>query len=326
MLTLVAVVVSVCLVTGSVEKDWAKFKAKYRKNYTGTEDGMRMNVWQRSHKTISDHNKMYARGQRSYFLKANKYSDLTNEEFTALLKGLGQNTSLPAARGRTSSRALTASLPAAVDWRKQGFVTAVKDQGQCGSCWAFSATGAIEGQLFNTTGKLISLSESNLVDCSRPWGNLGCSGGFMTQAFQYVIDNKGIATQASYPYVARDRTCAFSRATVGARIKSFVNVARGSESALMQAVATVGPVSVAIDSSRDSFRLYGGGIYDDVTCSSNRLDHAVLAVGYDTSAGKDYWIVKNSWGKTWGQSGYIFMSRNKNNQCGIASLASYPLM
>jgi len=215
-------------------------------------------------------------------------------------------------------------VPKTVDWRKKGLVTPIKDQAQCGSCWAFAAVASLEGQHALSTKKLVSLSEQNLVDCSGPEGNFGCEGGLPDQGYQYIIDNKGIDTEAAYPYTAEDDQCAFNKKKIGATITKFTDIATGDESALQKAVATIGPISVGIDASQDSFQSYTSGIYDEENCSTTQLDHGVTVVGYGSENGKDYWLVKNSWGTVWGIKGYIKMSRNAQNQCGIATLASYP--
>ncbi|XP_059163576.1 procathepsin L-like [Physella acuta] len=324
MLRVVILALAVCLASASMEANWVIFKAKHNKTYTGDDDVIRRYIWQLNLKTIEEHNELYAKGLKSYYLKENEYSDMSEDEFRATMNGFRPKQ--PLTPGNYESGLLKDVLPPSVDWRKKGYVTRVKDQGHCGSCWAFSSTGSVEGQHFKQTGKLVELSESNLVDCSRKWGNHGCSYGYIDQAFQYVIDNKGIDTEASYPYVPMDEPCKFNSSNVGAKIRSFEKVKSGSEDSLMQAVATVGPVSVAIHLSMPSFKNYGGGVYDEPDCSSTDLDHAVLVVGYGTQDDKDYWLVKNSWGTSFGLDGYILMSRNKNNQCGIATQASYPVV
>jgi len=215
------------------------------------------------------------------------------------------------------------SLPPEVDWRNEGWVTPVKNQGQCGSCWSFSATGALEGQNFNKTGVLVSLSEQNLIDCSTE--NYGCNGGAPDYAFQYVESNGGIDTETAYPYTGQQGSCHYNAANSGAGCSGWTDLPSGDEDALLQAVATIGPISVAIDASSIMFQLYHSGIYQNPWCSSTNLDHAVLDVGYGTNSnGQPYWLVKNSWGTGWGQQGYFMMARNDGNMCGIATSASYP--
>jgi len=252
-------------------------------------------------------------------LGLNNMADLTNEEYQNVYLGTRINVEdyVPVQE--------EAFIPAAatVDWRTSGAVTAIKDQGQCGSCWSFSSTGAIEGISKIKKGTLPNVSEQNLMDCSTSYGNQGCNGGLMTSAFKYVVANKGIDTESSYPYTAKNGVCHFSTANVGATIASYGTVAAGSESGLVTAIARQ-PISVAIDASHNSFQLYKSGIYYEAACSSSRLDHGVLAIGYGSDTTGDYYIVKNSWGTSWGTAGYINMARNRSNNCGIATQAAYP--
>jgi len=242
----------------------------------------------------------------------NKFADLTIAEFSAMYLGTRQTVT-----GWTLEQGIPAAAPASVDWRTKGAVTPIKNQEQCGSCWAFSAVGSTEGAHFLAKGALVSLSEQNLVDCSDAEGNQGCNGGLMTQAFEYIIKNKGIDTEASYPYTAQNGNCKFSSANIGSTLTGYTNVKSGSETDLVAKIVE-GPTSVAIDASHSSFQLYSSGIYYEPACSATALDHGVLAVGYEA----DFYIVKNSWGTDWGMKGYIEMSRNKSNNCGIATMAT----
>jgi cathepsin L len=257
---------------------------------------------------------------RGFTVGMNKFGDLTNDEFVRMFTGLR----VPQGYVHEAStfQNLHVDLPTTFDWRDKGAVTGVKNQGQCGSCWAFSTTGSVEGCHFLGTNKLVSLSEQNLVDCSDAQGNQGCNGGLMTQAMTYIISNGGIDTESSYPYTAEDGTCQYSASNSGSTEKSFTNVQSGSEDGLQTSVSQ-GPTSVAIDASHSSFQFYTSGVYNEPACSSSQLDHGVLAIGWGVTP-SDYWLVKNSWGTDWGISGYIWMSRNANNQCGIATMATLP--
>jgi hypothetical protein len=217
------------------------------------------------------------------------------------------------------------SLPEFVDWREKGAVAAVKDQGSCGSCWAFSTTGAVEGINQIVTGDLISVSEQELVDCDTSY-NQGCNGGLMDYAFEFIIKNGGIDTEEDYPYTGRDGRCDATRKNAKVvSIDGYEDVPINDESALRKAVSNQ-PIAVAIEAGGREFQFYTSGIFTG-SCGT-ALDHGVLAVGYGSEDGKDYWIVKNSWGAEWGESGYLKMERNiadKTGKCGIAMEASYPL-
>ena len=228
-------------------------------------------------------------------------------------------------------QAVVADLPTNIDWRDQGIVTHVKNQGQCGSCWAFSATGSIEGAHANATGQLVSLSEQQLLKCDKI--DHGCHGGLQSSAFKYIIKAGGITTEKKYPYNPKDSgECKFEKEDVAVKISGYKQIKRGSETDLQKAVAEVGPISIGIDAGHQSFQSYRNGIYNPNECSSSHLDHGILAVGYGheevghLGGGLDYWLVKNSWGPSWGMHGYIKMIRNNGNKCGVATLPFYPTL
>jgi len=315
-----------------VLEEWETWKVKHGKEYGNElENNFRMKVFMDNKAKIARHNTLAHQGLKSYTQKMNEYSDMLPSEFNQVMNGYKRpnQQQLLSLDGITQILPAHVELPEKVDWRKYGAVTDVKNQGACGSCWAFSTTGALEGQHFRKTGKLVSLSEQNLLDCTAPLGEERCGGGNFDIAFTYIKENGGIDTEESYPYDNQydpePHACRFNPRNVGATDKGFVGITEGDEDALKAAVATVGPVSVAIHAS-DSFKQYGEGIFDEEDCNGFRPNHAVLVVGYGTNEEGDYWLVKNSWGKTWGDQGYIKMSRNKNNQCFIASAASYPVV
>lgn len=203
-------------------------------------------------------------------------------------------------------------------------MTQVKNQGNCNSCWAFSAIGALESQHFLKNGKLMPLSEQNLIDCSSLHG---CNNGYMNDAFQYIKDNGGINSEKSYTYKGINGICKYNPNEPNVIVRDFISIPEGDEVKLKDAIATIGPISVAIDSSHESFRHYYSGVYSEIDCNSQKLDHAVLVVGYGSDLnGGNYYIVKNSWGDSWGDNGYIKMVYNQNNHCGIATVASFPLV
>jgi cathepsin L len=307
--------------------NWEKYKDFHGKDYGGNLDAIRRKTYMTNSQKIAQHNQLYDQGLKAFKLEMNHFGDMEPHEFQKIMNGFRRNYNETKAKRRVTFLSPSFVVPPAeIDWRQHGYVTPVKNQGQCGSCWAFSSTGALEGQHFKKSGKLVSLSEQQLVDCSAKFGNEGCNGGLMDQAFDYIKSNNGLDSESVYPYDGSDKKCRFKKDGVGATDEGFVDVPTGDEGKLAEALATVGPISVAIDASHETFQFYSKGVYDETDCSSEDLDHGVLAVGYGTEDGKDFWLVKNSWGEEWGDVGYIKMARNKKNQCGIATSASYPLV
>lgn len=305
-----------------LDEHWEDYMRQYNKQYKSEiETHLRRLMWEKNLKYVQEHNLQADMGHHTFWLGMNEHADLSDEEFSLYQRGyIMRNEST----GSAYLSMANVQAPDNVDWRTEGYVTEVKNQKQCGSCWAFSTTGSLEGQLYKKTGKLVSLSEQQLVDCSKE--NHGCGGGLMDLAFKYIKENGGIDTEESYPYMAKNEKCHFKRQDVAGSDTGFVDIPRGDEQALMEAVATVGPISVAIDAGHKSFQLYKHGVYMESECSASKLDHGVLVVGYGELDGEKYWLVKNSWGSTWGNDGYIMMRRDYDNMCGIATQASYPLV
>jgi hypothetical protein len=289
-----------------------------------------------NHDLIEAHNA----GNHSYTLGHNKFSHMNIDEWRAYVHmGLNKPTLRSQPDSIHNAPADVSALPAEVDWRTQGAVTDVKDQGQCGSCWSFSSTGALEGAHFKKYGTLTSWSEQHLVDCDNfknGGKDMGCNGGLMDHAFDWVKKNKGICTEATYAYESGDTKksgeCRESKCTKDAKVApiGYTDVTTNSDTAMMSALAQQ-PVSVAIQADQAAFQLYKSGVFS-ADCGTS-LDHGVLAVGYgtDKASGLDYYIVKNSWGTTWGDKGYILFQRGgnmqKEGQCGILSgPPSYPNM
>ncbi|XP_010789462.1 cathepsin L1 [Notothenia coriiceps] len=309
--------------------EWEIWKSSNGISYEDMDDMQRQIIWEENKQMIENNNQGFFRGMRPFTMAMNKYGDLTRQEFRVLQGAVIDSQFVK--RGKTvSSRSLrnaAKKLDAlVVDYRKMGYVTEVKDQGYCGSCWAFSTTGAIEGQIYKRTGQLVSLSEQNLVDCSRSYGTYGCSGAWMANAYDYVIKN-GLLPTNSYPYTSVDtQPCYYDSRLAVAHIKDYRFIPKGDEQALADAVATIGPITVAIDADHSSFLFYSSGIYDEPACNPNNLSHAVLLVGYGSEGDQDYWIIKNSWGSSWGEGGYMRLVRDGRNTCGIASYSLYPIL
>ncbi|XP_073148289.1 senescence-specific cysteine protease SAG39-like [Henckelia pumila] len=269
---------------------------------------------------------------KSYKLVVNEFADISNQEFRASRGGYRTRSYSPhetfSATNYYFRHENVTAIPASLDWRKKGVVTAVKNQFTCGSCWAFSAVAATEGIHGIKTGKLVSLSEQELVDCDSNKMNHGCREGYMNEAFEFII-HRGLSTEANYPYKGENGVCNNKKESSRVeKITGFEKVPSKDESALLKAV-TKQPVSVAIDASGLALQFYAGGIYTAEYCGTH-LNHGVTVLGYGKSeAGKKYWLVKNSWGAAWGEGGYVKFERDvgaKEGACGIAMVASYPII
>merc|ERR1711865_1025595 len=314
LLCLAAVAYSAPLGNSEMTEMFSAFKSEFNKVYeTETELLQRYEMFTKNVNIINNENEAASAG---YTMAINQFTDWTTQEFSAYLTYNGT--------AKKHDRIVLldeTDLATSVDWTTKGAVTPVKNQAQCGSCWAFSTTGSAEGALAIAAGlganSLVSLSEQQLVDCAGSQGNQGCNGGLMDDGFKWVIENGGITTEADYAYTAKDGTCD-TTVKSAVKITSFTDVTSGDEDALLAALQT-GPVSIAIEADKSGFQFYKSGVFSG-DCGT-QLDHGVLLVGAGTDAGVDYWRVKNSWGTVWGDVGFIRMVRGQD-QCGLALAAS----
>jgi cathepsin L len=284
---------------------FTRFVAEYNKEYSSDQFFTRYNTFKNNVDYIRSENAK----NLSYTLGMNQFGDLSAHEFkTNVVGGCFAGASANVDHPVPAMRA-----PSPVNWQDKGKVQKVKNQGQCGSCWAFSAIGALESaRAISAGGQLLDLSEQQLVDCAGSEGNQGCSGGLMNQAFDYLIKFGGSEAQKDYPYTARDGQCKADKSKVASTIASHKELPP-NENALGDAIQN-GPVSVAIEADQSIFQFYKSGVLDG-NCGKN-LDHGVLAVGFNTDSSTGYWIVKNSWGTSWGNQGYVWIRAFKN-MCGI---------
>ncbi|XP_043576803.1 procathepsin L-like [Chiloscyllium plagiosum] len=322
----------------TLDEDWKSWKSCYEKQYTQDEESYRRMVWEDNMRYIKQHNLEHSMGKHTFTVGMNQYGDLTTEEFNELMNGFfqdaadnsteedddegnGYDEDVDDLESDEIEESDDVMKYRKLDWRKKGLVTPVKKQGRCGSCWAFSVTGAIEGQWAKKCRRLVSLSEQNLLDCDTH--SYGCMGGFKLSAFEYVKEN-GIQSEKAYPYIAKQSHCKFRKDKIAARIKKCNKVKKGEQN-LAKALWKHGPIAVSLNSHPRSFHLYKQGVYSDPKCTQRR-GHAVLVVGFGRENGINYWLVKNSWGTHWGEKGYIKIAKNRGNLCGIANYGVYPIV
>jgi len=306
-----------------VNAAYEQFLQDFGKEYSKAEKETHFLAFEKNYDYITEENAK----DHSYKLGLNEFSDMPLSEFQSTKFGLSQ-TPWGGLKSLGQHEASGVALAAEVDWRQKGAVTPVKNQKTCGSCWAFSTTGALEGAWAVATSKLVALSEQQLVDCASKFGNSGCNGGLMDNAFKYE-EQAAVCTEDSYAYKAvQGKTCLAANCTVGipkGGVVGYKDVAPDDQNALMDAVSK-GPVSVAIEADQMAFQTYKSGVL--TKACGEKLDHGVLIVGYGTEDGKDYWLVKNSWGPTWGEDGFVKLERGVPGagECGIKQQASYPVV
>jgi cathepsin L len=306
------------------------YKTVFKKTYIDKADELlRENIFKKVLQSVADHNELFKQGKEKFSLAINQFSDWTLPEYLGImgmdLSEADDDDDVPAKTKRQTRAADSCQHPDEKDWRKDGAVTSIKDQLKCASCYAFSAAGALEAQFFLKSGVLNSLSEQQFVDCSTNLGNKGCNKGVMNKVFKYA-KSAGISTDAKYPYEGKHSNCRASSDSL--KISGYAKVPKGNEAMLQDAVCRIGPVSVAVDASDEKFKNYHDGVYFNADCNPNNTNHAVLVVGYgfDETTDLEYWIVKNSFGTSWGQEGYAKIAKNQKNHCGIANIASYPIV
>ncbi|KAG4073943.1 hypothetical protein HA402_014148 [Bradysia odoriphaga] len=314
---------------------WDDFVLLFNKTYADdSEKAYRQQIFLQNQQIIRTHNSLYDQGASTYSLAFNIFGDWTITEYLNIMgffpsqqteddlaeAALFDLTNVPAGE----LRAKRSTSPETKDWRIDGAVTPIKNQQLCQSCWAFSAVGALEGLFFRKNGQLSSFSEQQLVDCSKK--NHGCNKGFTNSAFVYTHFD-GIVTDDTYPYIAKEKQCEVTEGSF--KNTGFKPIPKGNEDELKEIVGNVGPVSAGMDFTNQNSMLFHDGVYLDDTCSSTleSINHAILVIGYghDSAKNMDYWIIKNSFGTTWGEGGYGKVARNKGNHCAIASAANYPV-
>lgn len=314
-------------------------KVDYNKTYNSQdEETFRRNIFSDNLKTIRNHNLKFRRGRTTFEMGINQFADKKFEEFLTIFVG-SEPLSFDSKEfdidvkkfkplkvyGEQEDQEM--KVPTSFDWRDRGAVTRVKNQLSCGSCYAMAGIAAIESHHFIVHDELISLSEQEVVDCARKFIALGCRGGVDFKVFDYVKANGGISADHDYPYEGKAGECRISSKKVTIAVEGYGIVSsRKSPETLKKALISIGPTMISLDFNHETFMRYAGGIYYDDDCSEVDMKHSALLIGFGRQNGEDFWIVKNSFGESWGEAGYIRMAMNRGGNCGVTAYPLFPVM
>ncbi|XP_059051472.1 cathepsin S-like [Achroia grisella] len=304
------------------EFHWDLYKSVYNKVYESARHEMAaLAKWRNNLRRVAEHNKKYLEGKISYSLHLNHFGDLgATDYFKKILKLFDTIPLFDPAEDHhrtTYKKVVHRRTPREVDWRAKGFKPRLEEQFKCGACYAFAVAHALQAQVYRKHGDWRELSPQQIVDCSYKDGNMGCNGGSLRAALRYAA-REGLVLESHYPYKGKKGRCHYIREAPRAKPRRWAMIPAGDEDGMERALATIGPLAVAINASPFTFQLYRSGIYDDPFCVPWTLNHAMLLVGYTP----EYWILLNWWGKQWGENGYMRIRRGFN-RCGVANMAAY---
>lgn len=318
---------------------WEDFKVNFNKTYYDeAQEASRMKIFWENVDTIALHNLKFKLGLARFKLGINQFADMSHEEFSSMNTAEDLDSEriqklrdiiIDAELFSEDHFSYDHPLPSTFDWRDHGGVTRVMDQKLCGACYAMATVAAVESQLFIKTGNLTELSVQEIVDCGFKYEAGGCRGGIAEGVFSYIAEKNGISSAADYPFSFELGKCRKPENVVKVDIKKYIVVnSYDSDEMLMRAVANVGPIVSMMDIKHESFMRYAGGIYNEPRCAQDpaSLNHAALTVGYGTEHGVDFWSIKNSFGITWGEDGYMRIARKRWNDCGVTTQSYYPLI
>lgn len=290
---------------------------------------MRRKIFFKSLETIEKHNKLFDEGSVSFKLGVNKFADMSFEEFVKINT---VNESVVKVPSRVPFKPVAfipdsnATIPTSFDWRNRIALSRVKDQESCGSCYVMSTLDTIESQLMIKHGQAQELSVQEIIDCAGDYQTWGCDGGLKFRVYDYIADNEGISREEDYSYKAESLKCkAAEHQKLFLKIEDYGQVEDFDEELLKEALVTVGPISVSVDINHETFMRYSSGIYFDEHCTID-TNHAAVLVGYGSENGEEFWTIKNSFGKGWGEGGFFRLARNRKNHCGIATDSYYPIL